>query len=91
MIVLWRGNEANRFGPATSGHLGAGLWERMTYPYPPLKRWAIVGWPCGADAADARGLGRQPKSTGRQTHVAKKNRIHTFLRGGNPSPEDDRQ
>ena len=44
-----------------------GLWETMTYPYPPLKRWAIADRPCGADGADARGLWGQPKSGGRET------------------------
>jgi len=67
MIVLWGGNEANSFGPATSGHLGAGLCYRMGYHrYPPLKRWAMVARPYGAGGADARALGRQPKSAGRQ-------------------------
>ena len=28
----------------------AGLWSRVGYRYPPLKRWAIVGRPCGAAA-----------------------------------------
>ncbi len=27
----------------------AGLWDRIGYRYPPLKRWAIVDRPCGAD------------------------------------------
>ncbi len=27
----------------------AGLWDVMGYRYPPLKRWAIVDRPCGAD------------------------------------------
>ncbi len=27
----------------------AGLWDRIGYWHPPLKRWAIVDRPCGAD------------------------------------------
>ena len=52
---------------------------------------ALVDRPCEADGADARGLRQRPKSGGRQTHAARKKRIHAFLRGGSPSPEDDRQ
>jgi hypothetical protein len=66
MIVLWRGNEADSFRPATSSHLGAGLADIIRYRYPPSKRWAIVDRPCGAGGADARVFGRQPKSADRR-------------------------
>jgi len=43
-----------------------GLADIIRYRYPPLKRWAMVARSCGAGGADARALGCQAKSVGRQ-------------------------
>jgi len=45
---------------------GRTTYEEHGYRYPPLKRWAIVVRPCGADVTDGTDRGRLTKPGGRQ-------------------------